>query len=106
MAQLVYHSAFAETAEDGLNDGRPMVVSMRRTSGRLETKLDGHLSGTSQVASVSSDVSAAGASLFIGGTTEAQDLRGDIAQLLILRGPVSDVELEGIEQLLVGYYLR
>jgi hypothetical protein len=93
-------------------DGNVHLLGIRRAGSTLEVRVDGALSSSltgPQVAST--DVSARGSDAIIGHNgyaprPEAQQVHGDIAEMLAVRGAVSDAELAGLERYLIERYRR
>jgi hypothetical protein len=107
-AQLTYHQAIVDTAQSGLNDGQPMLLVMhRRASGSqssLEIRLNGATSAIGTGGDYAVDVSALGRPLFIGGTPDAQNVVGDIAEVVTVKGTTSDADVIALEGCLKAKY--
>jgi hypothetical protein len=96
------HSATGTTS--GLNDGKFHLFGMRRNSGTLEVRVNGLAEGSLATAG-SVDVSATGAAPTIGGqASKVQMLNGDIAEVIIVKGALSDTDLKSLESYLKGRY--
>jgi len=84
------YNHYVLSASDQLDDGRPRLVVVRRTRGSLEIRIAGVTEA--RIDNDADDVSAPGVALAIGAhPTERgliQQLRGDLAEIVILRGPV------------------
>jgi hypothetical protein len=93
-------------------DGNVHLLGSRRAGSTLEVRVDGALSSSlvsPQVAST--DVSAPGLDAIIGHNgyaprPEFQQVHGDIAEMVGVRGAVSDGELAALEQYLISRYRR
>jgi hypothetical protein len=89
------------------NDGAIRVYTGRRVGTSLEVRVNGTVQGTATATS-SVNVNASGRPLFIGGVpgtnTVTQALDGDIAEILAVRGPLSDAELTQLEAYLKAKY--
>ncbi|MFI5299180.1 MAG: protein kinase [Polyangiales bacterium] len=78
------------TTSDGLNDGKPHLLGMRRENSTLEIRLD----GLSQARAITGpdDVSAVGSPMYLGAHPEdrgiIQQLQGDIAEVIVISGPI------------------
>jgi len=100
-AQITYHQAIIETAQSGLNDGRPGVLVMRRRASpslaSLEIRLNGATSAVSTGSPYAIDVSAPGRPVFLGGTPNLQDIVGDIAEVIAVKGATPDAEVTALE---------
>jgi hypothetical protein len=107
-AQVVYHTGIVYTAQSGLNNGKPMLLVMhRRASGAqssLEIRVDGATAGSQTGSIYGTDVSAAGNPLTIGGTPAAQDIVGDIAEVIAIKGAVADTDIDALEGYLKAKY--
>jgi hypothetical protein len=107
-AQLVYHQAVIGTAQEGLNDGQPRSLVMRRRAApglaSLELRLNGETSATSTGSAYAIDVSAPGRPVFVGGTPDLQDIVGDIAEVVAVNGATSDADVAALECYLEAKY--
>jgi hypothetical protein len=96
------------TTPTGLNNGVPFVVVLNRTTapdtGSLSVFVNGALAGTATSGSYGVDVSAAGEPVRIGGTMYGQDLLGDIAEVVAVKGTMSLTELQLLETYLMQKY--
>jgi hypothetical protein len=82
------YSHYALSTQNGLNDGKPHLFGARRERGTLEARVDGVAQGR---VPAPDDVSAVGRPAFIGGHPMAggwiiQQLKGDIAEIVVVRG--------------------
>lgn len=100
--QLEVGGPFAVSYSDGLNDSKFRVHVVRRLGTDLALRINGVREGGT-ILSAHFDVSAIGAPLVIGGNPQAP-LRGDIAELVALRGTTTDADLAGIEVKLMDKY--
>lgn len=99
-AQLEFGTAVLVSASTNLNDGRFRLLVIQRTApGRLEQRIDGTPQGYLEIPP-EIDVSAPGSPLRLGGERTVP-LRGSIAELVMLRGPLSTSELLGLERYLM-----
>jgi hypothetical protein len=93
-------------------DGNVHLLGVHRSGPSLEVRVDGTVSSSLVNARVgSTDVSAPGFDAIIGHNgynprPEFQQLHGDIAEMVAIRGPLSASELAGLEQYLVSRYRR
>lgn len=102
-AQLSFGDTLALSYSTGLNDNAYRLYALRRSNGNwLELRINGTVEGGVRVPPELS-LTAAGQPLAIGGVTGAP-LRGDLAELVIVRGPVTDAELAGVEATLQRKY--
>jgi tRNA A-37 threonylcarbamoyl transferase component Bud32 len=78
------------TTSDGLNDGRPHLFGARREGTSLEVRLDGV--EEARIVVPVADVSAVGRPVFLGANPGprgiVQQLQGDIAELIVISGPI------------------
>jgi hypothetical protein len=107
-AQLTYHDAIVDTAQSGLNDGQPMLLVMhRRAAGNqssLEIRLNGASSAIATGGDYAVDVSALGRPLFLGGTPNNQNVVGDIAEVVTVKGATPDADVIALEACLMAKY--
>jgi hypothetical protein len=107
-AQITYHQAIIETAQSGLNDGQPMVLVMRRRASpglaSLEIRLNGATSAISTGSTYATDVSAPGRPVFLGGTPNMQDIVGDVAEVVAVKGATPDADVTALEGYLATKY--
>jgi len=95
------HNAIGMTT--GLNDNRFHVFAMRHKGTTLEIRVDGHLDGMTDVTGLNAD--ATGAQPTIGGQAKiVQMLDGDIAEVLAVKGSVSDGDMAALEAWLKRKY--
>ncbi len=96
----------AVSASEGLNDGRVHLYEARRVGTTLENRIDGVVEARTEGAD--DDVSAEGVPIELGAhVTESgvvQQLRGDIAEVYVLRGGVTAERLREIEDTLLAKY--
>jgi len=100
--QLSLAGPRAHSYQDGLNDSVFRVCTLRRDKTDLALRINGEREGGT-VLKPSVDVSAQGADLLLGGVG-GQPLRGDIAEVVALRGGFSDAELLALERQLLKKY--
>lgn len=97
---------FVDSVPTTNNDGSFHYVGMRRLSGVLSIRVDGVTSGSGVTAD--GDMSAVGMGVYIGGRDPLghanQSLRGDIAELVAVKGPVSDEQIRSLEAYLKTKY--
>lgn len=107
-AQITYHDAIIATAQGGINDGQPRVLVMRRSGSpgfaSLEIRLNGATSAISTGSAYAADVSAPGRPVFLGGTPDMQNIVGDIAEIVAVKGATSDAEVSALEGYLETKY--
>ena len=107
-AQIAYHQASIETAQSGLNDGQPRVLVMRRRAspglGSLELRVNGATSAINTGSAYTADVSAPGRPVFIAGTPDMQNIMGDIAEVVAVKGAIPDAEVTALEGYLETKY--
>jgi serine/threonine-protein kinase len=96
----------AVSTSEGLNDGRVHLYEARRVDTTLEIRIDGVVEARTEGAD--DDVSAEGVPIYLGAhVTDSgvvQQLRGDIAEVYVLRGGVTDARLREIEDALLARY--
>jgi hypothetical protein len=94
------------SATEELNDGRAHVFGARRMAGLLEVRVDGRAEAA--VAGAYDDLTARGRPAFIGAHPQddgvIQQLKGDIAEIVLRRGPTSTTSLAAIESNLAAKY--
>ncbi len=96
------HTATGTTT--GLNDGNFHLFGMRRDSGTLEVRVNGLAEGNDP-GTGTIDVSATGSAPTIGGQAKlVQMLNGDIAEVIIVKGTLSDADLKSLETYLKSKY--
>ncbi len=97
---------YAVSTSQGLNDGRVHLYEARRVGTALEIRIDGVVEARTEGAD--DDVSADGVPIYLGAhVTESgivQQLRGDIAEVYVLRGGVTEESLRRIEDTLLAKY--
>jgi hypothetical protein len=110
VAQLGLPELLVKTTEGNLNNGQPMVLVMRRMAlaggpvATLSIRLNGAGAGHTTGESTLCDVSAVGQPIFIGGSPQMQYLVGDIAEIIVNKGPTSDEDVAAIETYLMTKY--
>jgi hypothetical protein len=91
-------------------DGTPHLLAVRRVGTRLEVRVDGAVSKSLEAAEVATvDVSSKGFDAIIGQNgynpaAEFQQLHGDIAEMIGVDGPLSEVDLDNLERYLKRRY--
>lgn len=101
--QLEQGSAFALSATTDVNDDQFRIYGMRRLSPvEMELRINGRREGTSQLKS-ELDASARGFPLVLGGNV-IQPLRGDIAEVVAIRGQIGDEDVSRLERHLFEKY--
>jgi hypothetical protein len=105
----------------GYNTGTPFYVTMHRFAATsdagadaallatLNLRIDGADPGAATGAAYADNVSAGdggagGWPLYIGGNNQGQDMRGDIAEVIAIKGTVDDVDLASLEAYLKSKY--
>ena len=105
--QIDAQSDYTRTTTTGLNDGMPRLFVARRTGSTMEIRVGGTSNQTLTTTAVQ-DVSAAGYNMFIGGHEQgagvSQTLLGNIAEFIIVRGPLTATELQKLEAYLKAKY--
>jgi hypothetical protein len=102
-AQLEQGSAFALSASNHLNDDEFRVyVVRRRTPTEVEIRINGRSDAKAQI-SADLDVSAIDQPLIVGGYHGAA-FAGDLAELAIIAGQISDDEQERLERFFLDKY--
>ena len=108
IAQLAYQQAFITSAGGGLDDGRPLSMVMRRRASAgtasLELRLNGATSAMSGSSGFAVDLSAPGRPLFVGGTPDMQNIVGDIAEVITVKGATPDADVAALEGYLGAKY--
>ena len=93
--QLEFSTAFLTSAAFNLNDGKHRLHVIQRTApGAVEIRING--SAHRREIPESIDVSAAGSPLMLGGEA-ARAFTGCIAELVMVKGALSSIELRGLE---------
>lgn len=100
--QLELSTSLAFSYSVNLNDDEFRVYSARRAGERLEVRINGRSEGAAQV-SPETDLSALGEPILIGGQDNAP-LRGDIAEIVLIRGATTESMLAGLERGLMLKY--
>lgn len=108
-AQLKPGSAEVFSREEGLNDGSPLVLWSTRhntsTGARFELSINGGEPATSSSSEVSLDVSTPSAPLYLGASfNDTQYLRGDIAELLIIKGELGAEDEQDLRTYMLDKY--
>lgn len=94
----------ADSTAVGYNDGKFHIVGMRRTGTTLEARTDG---ASATKANAVTDVSAVMSDVWIGGrggNAYQQALKGDIAEIIVVKGTVSDPNMASLEGYLKTKY--
>jgi hypothetical protein len=100
---------FATTAAASLNDGAPRLYVSKRAGTAMEIRVGGAADGSFTATSIK-NVSATGYKLSVGGHESAdgasviQLLKGDIAEIVIVRGALSTTDLQKLETYLKTKY--
>jgi hypothetical protein len=108
-AQVEYLSGyFAPSSKGGLNDGTARLYGGRRTGGTsVETRINGVAVGA-QVTPTVVDVSAVGVPIALGldvaNGEGSQQLDGDIAEVVAIRGTLAAADLACFESYLITKY--
>ncbi len=108
-AQVEYQSGyFASSSVGGLNDGMARLYGARRTGGtHVEARINGMLVGA-QVTPTVVDVSAVGIPISLGldaaNQEQSQQLVGDIAEVVAVRGTVPTADVVCFESYLITKY--
>lgn len=94
-------------SDGGKNDGKPRVVGARKVGGRFELRIDGAKVG--EIADAGgydqTGFDSIGRPAFLGGRPELiQMLEGDVAELVGVKGTLSDAETTQLEAYLKGRY--
>jgi hypothetical protein len=110
LAQLAYHQAFVTSGGTNYNNGQPFYVLEQRVnpaadagagadaaSATLGLRVNGADAGAVVGAPYGIDVSAVGAKAYLGGTTQSQNLVGDIAEVVVVKGSMSDADTAALE---------
>jgi hypothetical protein len=103
--QLRYLDVRLCSAEGGHDDGALVLFGLQRTDREwLAVRVNGRASAKGLVPVL--DVSAAGSDLFIGGhgSQPTFQLQGTIAEIVAVRGPLSDADRDALEHHLVDKY--
>jgi hypothetical protein len=107
-AQVLYHQAIIATAQSGLNDDQPRGFVMRRRASpglaSLDLRVNGAPSATSAGSAYAADVSAPGRPVFLGGSPNMQDIVGDVAEVVAVKGATADAEVIALEGYLETKY--
>lgn len=102
VAQLDLGDQVLMSKSNYLNDDRYRVYVVRRVGIDLELRINGMGSGT-LTTRPDYDISAEGSPITIGGGY-GQELRGDLLEIVVINGPMSDSLLEGVERSLMVKY--
>jgi hypothetical protein len=96
------------TVGSGYNRGQPFLVTVHRATSAGQTTLSIRANADDDVEATNSifeaDVSAAHSPLYLGGTPSGQNLVGDIAEIVVVKGPISDVDRSNAERYLMTKY--
>ena len=99
---------YVETSEADFNGGQPICVTVHRSTvangATLAVRVNGSMVAANTGPGYAVDLSAIGYPAFIGGTPPGQNLLGDIAEVIAVGGPVSDLDVAGIEAYLIQKY--
>ncbi|HKP56273.1 MAG TPA: hypothetical protein VJV78_06125 [Polyangiales bacterium] len=107
LGQLAYHSQRVLSGADDLNQGGPLLAVLQRRSVRGGTKLILRVNGNEARSTLGPtvDVSAPGSPLHIGSTPDPrQALRGNIAEIVAIKGPLAEADSESLEAYLREKY--
>jgi hypothetical protein len=100
-AQLRFGAAVLVSESLNINDGKfRLFVVQRSAPGMLENRINGTHQGRLEI-SAEIDVSAPGRSLRLGGLDSTIAFRGSIAELVMVRGALSESNLLGLEHYLM-----
>jgi hypothetical protein len=98
---------FVQTQDGGYDNDQMRVVGMRRTGTHLELRVDGVSNVTDDAGFPDGgvvDVSAPDASFYIGARPTGAQLKGDVAEVLGVKGTLSDADVEALEAYLKKKY--
>jgi hypothetical protein len=102
-AQLEFGTAVLVSTATNLNDGNfRLYVVQRSAPGMLEQRINGTPQGRLEIPP-EIDVSAPGQNLRLGGN-EVVPLRGSIAEVVMIKGPLVDANLQGLERYLMDKF--
>jgi hypothetical protein len=88
------------------NNGQPLYLTMHRFSriddggtatATLDLRVNGADAGSISGPGAALDVSAAGQPLVLGGSAKAQGMVGDLAEVVAIKGAVSDADIDALE---------
>jgi hypothetical protein len=119
LAQLEYPNVRTTTTKTTYNDGQPFVVAMHRVliaaadagdagdaavPAILGVRVNGADAGSTSTLAHGRNVSAAARPLYIGGTPAAQDIVGDIAEVVAIKAAIRPADLTLLESYLKAKY--
>ena len=101
--------SWVQSSEATFNDGRPLCIILHRFSvgsgvASLVMRVNGAELGADTGTGYAVDVNAMGYPVFIGGTPGQQDIAGDIAEVVAVKGAVADSDVIGLEAYLMDKY--
>jgi hypothetical protein len=85
------------TAGADYNKGQPLFLTMHRSGATLDLRVNGADAGSVTGPGAALDVSAAGQPLYLGGSPKAQGMVGDLAEVVAIKGAVSDADIGALE---------
>lgn len=107
-AQIAYHQATIETAQSGFNDGQPRVLVLRRRASAgvasLEIRVNGATAAITTGSAYAADISAPGRPVTLAGTPDMQNIVGDIAEVVAIKGAIPDSDVTALEGYLETKY--
>ena len=99
---------FAATTTSGLNNNAPHIFGFRRVGATITTRLDGVDDGSSTSDAAAIDCTATGVPVRIGaggeGASAGQQLKGDISEVVLLKGTTTSQNLDALEGYLKKRY--
>jgi hypothetical protein len=97
-AQVAFDkNSLVTTVEADFNDGHPFYVVVHRLGSNLSIRVNGCLLVNGAGVGYTVDVSAAGYALVIGGSDIQQDIVGDIAEVVAVKGATSASDIGNLE---------
>lgn len=94
----VMNMAVVTTSYTNLNDGAARQISFARSSGGLTIRLNGMVVGSLSNANTTTSVDAVGSDFTLGANAAGgQALRGDIAEVIAVKGAISAGDLTAVE---------
>jgi hypothetical protein len=99
---------YAATTTSGLNDNTPHVFGFRRAGATVTTRLDGVDDGSSTTDAGNTDCTATGVPARIGaggeGNSAGQQLKGDVSEVVLVKGATTAQDLSALEKYLKAKY--
>jgi hypothetical protein len=103
-AQVALSAPSVITTMADYNDGQPFYLALHRfgesgggATATLDLRVNGKDAGSTNGPGAALDVSATGQPLFLGGSGNGQCIVGDLAEVVAIKGSVTDAEIDALE---------